>query len=335
MKETKSILLSEHFADLERVYSSKVLEKLEETAGLDRTFYNKASVLQDPEAFKSTEYIFSTWGMPSLEEKEIAGYFPNLKCVFYAAGSVQYFAEPFLKSGIKVFSAWAANAVPVADYTAAQIVLALKGFFASSRLNKISRKEARARFAEYPGVFDETVGIIGAGMIGKMVIQRLNDLHLKCLVFDPFLPEERAKELNVTKCSLEELFGKSFVVSNHLANNEQTRGMLDYKLFSLMRRNAAFINTGRGAQVVEADLVKLLEERPDITAILDVTDPEPPVEGHAFYKLENCILTPHIAGSSGNEVHRMAEYMAEEYRKYLSGEPTSYEVSLAMLKTMA
>ena len=69
MKETKSILLSEHFADLERVYSSKVLEKLEETAGLDRTFYNKASVLQDPEAFKSTEYIFSTWGMPSLEEK--------------------------------------------------------------------------------------------------------------------------------------------------------------------------------------------------------------------------------------------------------------------------
>ena len=225
--------------------------------------------------------------------------------------------------------------MPVADYTAAQIVLALKGFFASSRLNKISRKEARARFAEYPGVFDETVGLIGAGMIGKMVIQRLNDLHLKCLVFDPFLPEERAKELNVTKCSLEELFGKSFVVSNHLANNEQTRGMLDYKLFSLMRRNAAFINTGRSAQVVEADLVKLLEERPDITAILDVTDPEPPVEGHAFYKLENCILTPHIAGSSGNEVHRMAEYMAEEYRKYISGEPTSYEVSLAMLKTMA
>ena len=66
-----------------------------------------------------------------------------------------------------------------------------------------------------------------------------------------------------------------------------------------------------------------------------MTDPEPPVEGHAFYKLENCILTPHIAGSSGNEVHRMAEYMAEEYRKYLSGEPTNYEVSLAMLKTMA
>lgn len=113
---------------------------LKKRPDLTGRFYNKASVLQDPEAFKSTEYIFSTWGMPSLDEKEIAGYFPNLKCVFYAAGSVQYFAEPFLKSGIKVFSAWAANAVPVADYTAAQIVLALKGFFASSRLNKISRK---------------------------------------------------------------------------------------------------------------------------------------------------------------------------------------------------
>ena len=96
-----------------------------------------------------------------------------------------------------------------------------------------------------------------------------------------------------------------------------------------------FLNTGRGAQVVEEDLARVLKDRPDLTAVLDVTYPEPPVEGHAFYQLPNCVLTPHIAGSSGDEVHRMAEYMAREYQKYVSGEPCAYEVTHKMLETMA
>ena len=98
---------------------------------------------------------------------------------------------------------------------------------------------------------------------------------------------------------------------------------------------STFINTGRGAQVVEDDLVHVLEERPDVTAILDVTFPEPPKEGHAFYSLPNCFLTPHIAGSLVNETHRMAEYIIEEYERYISGETCLYEVSLKMLETMA
>ena len=69
-----------------------------------------------------------------MTEDQIAEYFPNLKAVFYGAGSVQGFARPFLKSGVKVFSAWAANAVPVAEYTLSQILLANKGFFQTSTL---------------------------------------------------------------------------------------------------------------------------------------------------------------------------------------------------------
>ena len=73
----------------------------------------------------------------------------------------------------------------------------------------------------------------------------------------------------------------------------------------------------------------------DVTAILDVTYPEPPAEGHAFYSLPNCFLTPHIAGSLVNETHRMAEYIIEEYRRFISGEKCLYEVSEKMLETMA
>ena len=169
----------------------------------------------------------------------------------------------------------------------------------------------------------------------KFIINMLKSYYLTVLVFDPFLSDADADALGVEKCSLERLFSESFVVSNHLANNAQTVGMLNYDLFKLMRENAVFLNTGRGAQVVEDDLVRILREREDLTALLDVTYPEPPVKDHPFYTLPNCILTPHIAGSAGDEVHRMAAYMHREFEHYLRGEECAYEVSLEMLKTMA
>jgi phosphoglycerate dehydrogenase-like enzyme len=87
--------------------------------------------------------------------------------------------------------------------------------------------------------------------------------------------------------------------------------------------------------VVEEDLVRILRERPDVTAVLDVTDPEPPEDGHPFYTLENCFLTPHIAGSLENEVVRMAEFMKDEFTLYLENKPLRYEVTEKMLATMA
>ena len=98
---------------------------------------------------------------------------------------------------------------------------------------------------------------------------------------------------------------------------------------------ATFLNTGRGAQVVEDDLVRALTERPDLTAVLDVTEPEPSPAGHPFYSLPNCFMTPHVAGSLGGEVVRMAEYMVDEYEALAKGLPVKYEVTLKMLETMA
>lgn len=298
--------------------------------------FNKAYVLENPESFADTEYIFSTWGMPWFSDEEVKQYFPSLKCIFYAAGTVQYFARPFLNNGVKVFSAWAANAVPVAEYTVAQIILANKGFYRSSIMSdKAGYSEAKKIFSGYIGNYNAKIGIIGAGMIGKLVIKMLKAYKLDVLVFDPFLPDEVAEELGVEKSSLERIFSECSVVSNHLANNEQTKGMLSGELFKQMPQNATFLNTGRGAQVVESELCDLLIKRPDIVAVLDVTEPEPPEDNSPFYALPNCILTPHIAGSAGNEVHRMAEYMLVEYNKFINGEDTCYEVTLKMLETMA
>lgn len=328
----KSIFLCNKKSNVEKVYA----DSFNKLTDVDRKVYSSADVLGNPEVFADVEYIFSTWGMPEMSQEEIKQCFPNLKCVFYAAGSVQAFARPFLACGVKVFSAWAANAVPVVEYTLAQIILANKGFFAHSReMKKGNREACKVMKASYPGNYGEDVGIIGVGMIGSQVAARLKDYNLNVLAFDPFLSDERAEALGIRKVSLDELFSSCRVISNHMANNEQTKGMLDYKYFSKMMPYSTFINTGRGAQVVEDDLVRVLTERPDVTAILDVTYPEPPAVGHAFYSLPNCFLTPHIAGSLENETHRMAEYIIEEYERFIGGEKCLYEVSEKMLETMA
>lgn len=333
----KAIFLSDAKEMTARVYAPFVREALVSRVSLCSDIYSKADVLASPSAFADIELIFSTWGMPHFEEEEIQAIFPRLKAIFYAAGTVQVFARPFLNRGVRVFSAWAANAVPVAEYTVAQIILANKGFYSYAR--KLHTREsylaARERRTLYPGNYDVRVGLIGCGMIGSLVAERLQSYRMDVAVFDPFLSDERAKELGVTRVSLEELFATSQVVSNHLANNEKTVGMLNYPLFEKMLPYATFLNTGRGAQVVEEDLVRILRVRPDITAVLDVTYPEPPVEGHPFYTLENCFLTPHIAGSLENEVVRMAEYMLAEFTAYQNGAPLRYEVTEKMLATMA
>ena len=332
----KAIFLCKNTDKIFRVYDAQTARELAALTGVEQRIYTREDIEANPAAFAEVEIIFSTWGMPKFTEEEIEAWLPALKCVFYGAGTVQSFARPFLARGVKVFSAWAANAVPVAEMTVAQIILANKGYYLTSRLYRTAgQRAAKEAFVGCNGNYGETVGIIGAGMIGKLVIGMLKSYQLKVLVFDPFLPDDRAAALGVEKCDLPTLFSRAFVVSNHLANNEQTKGMLDYALFSKMRENATFINTGRGAQVVEDDLARALAERPDLTALLDVTWPEPPVEGHPFYTLPNCLLTPHIAGSAGDEVARMGTYMLEECRAYLTGAPTRYEVSEKMLETMA
>lgn len=336
MKMMKATFLCDSTEKINEVYDAAARARLHALADFDETVCTHADLTAGRRDLREVRWLFSTWKMPVLTEEEIRTCLPNLEALFYAAGTVQAFARPFLHCGVRVFSAWAANAVPVAEYTAAQIVLANKGFFPAARFCSVGKRAAaRDAFLRCPGNYDVTVGIIGAGMIGKGVIRRLRDMQLAVLVFDPFLGDAEAAALGVEKVPLDMLFVRCNVVSNHLANNAETKGMLDYALFAKLPQGATFINTGRGAQVVEADLCRILRERPDLTAILDVTAPEPPAADSPFYSLDNCILTPHIAGSSGNEVHRMAAYMADEFARYIAGEPTLYGVDEAMLERMA
>ena len=320
-----------------RVYSGETLAKLQREIGIEPVCYKKSDIIKSPESFSSVEYIFSTWGMTAFTCEEIKACFPSLKAIFYGAGTVKGFAKPFLECGVRIFSAWGANAVPVAEYTVAQIILANKGFYQSARAyrSKDGHAVALEHFHASRGNYGAKIGIIGAGMIGKMVIRALREYKLDVLVCDPFLSEEDASRLGARKASLDEIFRECDVISNHVANLPETQGMMRYEHFASMKKNATFINTGRGAQVVEADLIRAMREEPMRTAVLDVTIDEPLREDSELYTLDNIFLTPHIAGSAGDEVARMGEYMLEEYRRYANGGQTLYEVTEKMLATMA
>lgn len=284
---------------------------------------------------RDVEAVFSTWGMPSCTEEEIREYLPGLRAVFYAAGSVQGFARPFLNAGVRVFSAWQANAVPVAQYTFAQILLALKGYFAVQDATRRSRGEAQKLFENYPGVYGVRVGLLGCGAIGGRVAELLRSTDVEVLVYDPFLPDDRAAALNVRRTTLDEIFATCDVISNHLANLPETVGIIRRHHFLSMRSYATFINTGRGPQLSETDLLDALVADPTRFALIDVMTDEAHSDGNPLNQLPNCKITPHIAGSSGREVCRMADYMLSALSAYVSAIPSPHEVTLPMLSTLA
>lgn len=319
---------------LDYVYARGRRERVGEIVDLYPEVINGENFSEHAAHLQDLEVVFSTWGMPRLEAEQLDR-LPALKAVFYAAGSVKGFAPPLLERGIVVMSSWGANAVPVAEFTLAQILLACKGYFRNTRECRSPELRLKGSLFQGRGVFGETVGLIGIGMVGSKVCELLQGFELRVIVHDPYLSDARAKELGVEKVSLEELFRQAYVISNHLPNIPQTQKMLDGRLFASMRQEATFINTGRGAQVVEEELVAVLEQRPDLTALLDVTFPEPPVEGSKFYTLPNVQLSSHIAGSLNDEVVRMADYAIEDFLRWERGEALLYRVTAEMLETMA
>jgi len=342
--KTKAVFFSKDKGSINRIFGNngEVMQKLMN----DLEFPEEMTVvdLNNIEQFKDftneCKYIFSAWGMPELSQNDIAKYFGKCEVIFYGAGSVQYFAREYLKSGIRITSAWVANGIPVAEYTVSQILLASKGYFKIA--GKAKKPEdwynlSRMANGNYKGNYNTKIGILGAGTIGKRVMSYLQKLGVKTeiLVYDPYFSENDAKIMNVKKASLEEIFKTCDVITNHVANLPSTVGMINKNHFDLMQDYSTFINSGRGAQIVESDMINALKNNKTLTALLDVTDPEPPVTDSELYNLENVILTPHIAGVIGNELHRLSDYMYDEYKLYESEKKLNYEVTLEMLEYMA
>ncbi|MFH9399740.1 hydroxyacid dehydrogenase [Streptomyces sp. NPDC017638] len=286
------------------------------------------------QALARTEILVTGWGCPRLDAAVLDAA-PRLRAVLHAAGSVKGFTTAEVwRRGIAVSSAAEANAVPVAEYTLAMILLAGKDVFAL-------RDAMRARRAlPYDGILPgvgnhgRRVGIVGASRVGRRLIELLRPHDLDVTLADPYVDAAEADRLGVPLRPLEDLLRTSDIVSLHAPQTAETRHLIGARELGLMRDGAVLINTARGALVDHEALVAHLRSG-RLSAVLDVTDPEPPPAGSALYDLPNAFVTPHLAGSLGNEVARLGRSVVEEAERLSSGEPLRHAVDHAALERTA
>lgn len=290
----------------------------------------RESIAANRELLAPAEVVFSGWSGPRLDE-EFLDAAPNLKAIFYGAGAMGYMLTPAVwERGIVVTSAITANSIPVAEYTLATILFSLKHGWRLARQTRAERRFPPRDGA--PGCYGRTVGLVSLGSIARILLRLLEPFELDVLVYDPYLSDEQAEAMGVTKASLETVFRDSDVLSIHTPLLEETEGMITGEHIASMKEGATLINTARGAVVREEEMIEVLLRRPDLQAVLDVTADEPPHPHSPLYDLENVVLTPHIAGSVGRECRRMGRYMVEELERYLSGQPLKWAITEEMVE---
>jgi phosphoglycerate dehydrogenase-like enzyme len=317
---------------IDEVFGPEGLARLQSMTDLYPTIVTSRNIEACLPELEDLTVIFATWGMIHLTG-EVLSRLPRLKALFYAAGSVRYFAAPLLQRGIVVTSSAAANAVPVAEFTLGQILLANKGYFRNVREYRETANFDDGFIGR--GNYGATVSILGAGQIGRKVINLLGAFDLRLLVFDPYLSVSEAASLGVEKVDIETAFAHGDVVSNHLADLPATEGMLNGALFSSMPPEATFINTGRGRTVKTDDFLSVFGARPDLTALLDVTHPEKLPRDSPLWALPNVYISSHIAGAKRDEVCRVAEFAIEEFERWRRGEPLRHAMTLQSLGRVA
>lgn len=309
----------------DNVYPAHVVAELESVVDLRRPFLTRESMAADPTALLETELLFTGWGAPELTKSFLASA-PKLKAVFVAAGSIKSItSEAFWAAGIPIVSAASANAVPVAEFATAQVLLALKQVHRFSRELR-SNKAFPKSPVEVPGALGSTVGLVSLGEIGRGVAARLQSTAVRTIAYDPWVSTAAAQELGVELVGLAELFKRSQVVSLHCPLLPETTDLIDGELVRSLPFGATLINTARGAVVNEPELISVLSHRADLTAVLDVTWPEPPAGDSLLYSLENVVLTPHLSGAMGAERGRMGQLVVDEAARWLRGEPLRHTV---------
>lgn len=316
------------------VYPTFIREEIAQLVDIPSPQLTASELEQDPSILNEVEILLTGWGGPKIDQ-HLLDYAPNLKAVLYAAGSIKQLAtEEAWNKGIIFTTAVNANGQPVAEFTLSQILFCLKNGW---QFVRGIRKQRQFPQKPFPicGAFRSIVGLISLSTVRRQVAQLLSSFDVEVIAYDPFVSKEEAEKLGVKLTTLEEIFQVSDVVSLHAPLLPETIGMITGEHFEQMKQGASFLNTARGAIVKEVEMIEVLQRRTDITAVLDVTDPEPPVKESPLYHMENVVLTPHLAGSEGIECGRMGEYMLQELGRYIKGENLKWRITKAQFERMA
>ncbi|WP_232376237.1 hydroxyacid dehydrogenase [Amycolatopsis aidingensis] len=268
---------------------------------------------------RRAEVLVTGWGCAPVDE-EVLAEAPRLRAIVHTAGSVRgHVTQACWDRGIAVSSAATANALPVAEYTVAMILLAGKRVLErAARFRAVRQAEDWLNVPREVGNFGRTVGILSASLIGRRVIELLRPYDLRVLLHDPYVTPEEAAELGAQAVGIGELFARSDVVSVHTPLLPATRGLVSRNLIATMRPDAVLINTARGA-VVDQDALTEAAVSGRVRVVLDVTEPEVLPPDHPLWTCDHALITPHLAGSQGNEWDRLADLAVAELGRWAAG----------------
>lgn len=177
----------------------------------------------------------------------------------------------------------------------------------------------------------KTVGVVGCGNIGSRVIKKLKGFDVEILACDPYLSARRWADLGLPHTPLEELLGKSDIVTIHVPVNDETRGMFNLEKFGLMKKSAVVVNTARGPIIKTGDLVEALQRGLIAGAGIDVFEKEPPPADFELLGMDNAVVSPHIAWYSEEGGQDIRIMIMEDVKAILQGQPPRHVVNKEVL----
>ncbi len=216
--------------------------------------------------------------------------------------------------GVIVMNTPFGNSITTAEHTIS-MMMALARQIPQANASTHAGKWEKSKFMGVE-LFNKTLGVIGCGNIGAIVIDRAQGLKMKVIGFDPFLTDARAAEMGIEKVELDELYARADFITLHVPKTETTANMINKDAFAKMKEGVRILNVARGGLVNEDDLLHALNNGNVAGAALDVFVKEPATENPLFNH-DNVICTPHLGASTLEAQDNVAIQVAEQIADYL------------------
>ena len=216
--------------------------------------------------------------------------------------------------GVVVMNTPFGNTITTAEH-AISMMMALARQIPTANASTHAGKWEKSKFMGVE-LYGKTLGLIGCGNIGSIVADRALGLKMKVLAYDPYLSEERARDLGVEKAELDAIWPRADFITLHTPLTDQTRNLIDAKAIAKMKKGVRIVNCARGGLVVEADLKAALESGQVAGAALDVFEEEP-AKSNPLFGMENVVCTPHLGASTNEAQENVALQIAEQISDYL------------------
>jgi phosphoglycerate dehydrogenase-like enzyme len=275
--------------------------------------------------------VVTSWGAPRITP-DVLREAKRLRFIGHAAGSVRHIVpREAIEKGIVVTNAARVMGRGVGEMNLAYMLAALRhltGFYENKK------KCCWSENYSVRGLFYQAVGVVGFGNTAREMLKLLRPFNCNVIAYDPYVSCEAMAELDCRKAELNEVLSESTIITLHAPVLPQTKHMIGSRELSLIKDGAIFMNTARG-WLVDHDALVEEARKGRFQVWLDVTEPEPLPPRHPLWRLDNVMITPHIAGPTPDRRRDMGMDIAQKLRLFLKGEKLSDVIDLRRYDTMA